>query len=136
MEADSISFPPIGSGLKKNQVLAEIVASGKKAKIPSPLAGKVTAVNRDVEESPKLAWRDPYRRGWLLMIEPEHPEELSHLYSGESAKAWFTAEAERVAALFTEVVPNSSRKDGTGEDERALKVTRDRWNKLKQALLG
>lgn len=132
MEADSISFPPIGSGLKKNQVLAEIVASGKKAKIPSPLAGKVTAVNRDVEESPKLAWRDPYRRGWLLMIEPEHPEELSHLYSGESARAWFEEEAKKVEALFAEA-PNSSEKDGPWENQT---VVRDRWTRLKAILLG
>ena len=102
MEADSIKLPPVGSSLKKNQVLAEIVAAGKKAKLLSPLTGKVSAVNRDVEETPKLAWRDPYRRGWLLMIEPGHPEEISHLYSGESARAWFTEEAGKVARLCSQ----------------------------------
>ena len=100
MEADSIKLPPTGGSLKKNQVLAEIMADGKKAKVLSPLTGKVTAVNHDVEESPKLIWKDPYRRGWLLMIEPGHPEEMSHLYSGESARAWFAEEAGKVAKLF------------------------------------
>ncbi len=136
MEADSIAFPPIGDELKKNQILAEISASGKKAKVPSPLAGKVTAVNRDVEESPKLAWRDPYRRGWLVMIEPDHPEELSRLYSGETARAWFTREAEKVASLLAEAVPNSSGKDGTGESLSVPKSSRTRWSRLKTILLG
>ena len=87
------------------------MAAGKKAKVLSPLTGTVSAVNRDVEESPNLAWRDPYRRGWLLMIEPGHPEEISHLYSGESARTWFTQEARKVATLFTEWAPNPSKKD-------------------------
>ena len=136
MEADSIQLPPVGSSLKKNQVLAEIAAAGKKAKVLSPLTGTVSAVNRDVEETPKLAWRDPYRRGWLLMIEPVHPEEISHLYSGESARAWFTEEAGKVAALFGERAPNPSKKDGPKESRSTQKVIRERWNKLKEILLS
>ena len=136
MEADSIVLPSAGSALKKNQVLAEIVASGKKARILSPLTGKVTAVNHDVEESPKLAWRDPYRRGWLLRIEAGHPEEVSHLHSGESARAWFTREAERVAGLIAEAAPNSFGKGRTREGHLTRKVSGDRWTKLKRVLLG
>jgi hypothetical protein len=121
--------------LKKNQVLAEIVTAGKKANVLSPLTGTVSAVNRDVEETPKLAWRDPYRRGWLLMIEPGHPEEISHLYSGESARAWFTEEAGKVATLFAEGASNPSKKNKPEEGRSTQKVIRDRWNKLKAILL-
>jgi hypothetical protein len=120
--------------LKKNQVLAEIAAAGKKAKVLSPLTGTVSAVNRDVEETPELAWRDPYRRGWLLMIEPGHPEEISHLYSGELARAWFTEEAGKVAKLFAEWGPNRSRKDGPSEDEWIRKITREHWDGLTKTL--
>jgi bidirectional [NiFe] hydrogenase diaphorase subunit len=135
MEADSIKLPRVGSSLKKDQVLAEIAAAGKKAKFLSPLTGKVSAVNRDVEETPKLAWRDPYRRGWLLMIEPGHPEEISRLYSDESARAWFTEEAKKVAKLFAEWGPNRSRKDGPSEDEWIRKITRKHWDRLTETLL-
>ena len=134
MEADSITLPPLGSSLKKNQVLAEIKAAGKEAKVLSPLTGTVSAVNRDVAESPSLAWRDPYHRGWLLLIEPEHPEEISHLYSGDSAKTWFTQEAKKLATLFTESVLKPSKKDGTQEGS-IREVIRDQWDKLVKILL-
>jgi glycine cleavage system H protein len=136
MEADSIWLPPVGSALKKQQVLAEITAGGKKAKISSPLTGSVSAVNRDVEESPTLAWRDPYRRGWLLMIQPNHPEEISQLYSGKSAKTWFTHEAKKLAILFTEWAPNPSQKEGPQEGCSIQRVIHDQWDKLTEILLS
>ena len=135
IEADSIWLPPVGSALKKNQVLAEITATGKKVTIDSPLSGKVSAVNRDVEESPNLAWRDPYRRGWLLLIEPDHPEEMSHLYSGESAKAWFTNQAMNLATLFMQWAPNPSEKEGGQEGNGIRRIIRDRWDELTEILL-
>jgi bidirectional [NiFe] hydrogenase diaphorase subunit len=135
MEADSIKLPPVGSSLKKSQVLAEVMVDGKKAKVLSPLTGTVSAVNRDVEESPNLAWRDPYRRGWLLMIEPGHPEEISQLYSGESARTWFIQEAKKLATLVTERTPNPSQKDEPQEGRSMRKVIHRRWDKLKKILL-
>ena len=86
------------------------MATGKKAKILSPITGTVSAVNHDVEESPNLAWRDPYRRGWLLMIEPNHPEEISQLYSGESAKTGLHKQAANLATLFIEWAPKPIQK--------------------------
>jgi bidirectional [NiFe] hydrogenase diaphorase subunit len=135
IEADSIWLPPVGSALKKNQVLAKITATGKKVTIFSPLSGKVSAVNRDVEESPNLAWRDPYRRGWLLLIEPDHPEEIFHLYSGESAKAWFTDQAMNLASLFMQWAPNPSEKEGGQEGYGMRRIIRDRWDQLTEILL-
>ncbi|HSB07804.1 MAG TPA: 2Fe-2S iron-sulfur cluster-binding protein [Thermodesulfobacteriota bacterium] len=136
MEADSIKLPPVGSSLKKNQVLAEVMGDKKKAKVLSPLTGTVSAVNRDVEESPNLAWRDPYRRGWLLMIEPVHPEEISQLHSGESAKTWFVEEAKKLSPLLTERTPNPRQKDRPQKDRSMRKVIPGRWEKLKKILLA
>jgi bidirectional [NiFe] hydrogenase diaphorase subunit len=135
MEADSMTLPPVGSTLKKNQVLVEISSNGKKAPILSPLAGTVFAVNRDLEESPDLAWRDPYQRGWLLMIDPSHPEEISRLYSGDPAKTWFSQEAKKLEPLFAERTSKSSKKDGPPEGRWVRKIIHENWDKLKEILL-
>jgi bidirectional [NiFe] hydrogenase diaphorase subunit len=135
MEADSVKLSPIGSSLKKNQVLVEIMASGKKATVLSPLTGKVTAVNHDVEESPKLIWKDPYHRGWLLMIDPSHPEEISQFYSGDPAKTWFSQEVKKLEPLFAERASNSSKKDGFLEGRWVRKIVHENWDKLKEILL-
>jgi len=136
MEADSINLPPMGSLLKKGQVLAEMIAAGKKAKIVSPLGGTVSAVNRDVIESPNLVWRDSYRRGWLLMIQPDHPEEISQLYSGEAAKIWFTEQAMNFSDLLMKWAPKSSKKESPQEGQLIPRIIHDKWDKLIEILLN
>ena len=135
IEADSIRLPATGSALKTKDVLAEITAAGKKAQVLSPLAGIVSAVNRDVEESPTLTWRDPYRRGWLLMMKPDHAKEVDRLYSGESARTWFTQEAKNVSTLLKKWVPNRHKKGDDLRNPLIREIIRGHWDKLKEILL-
>ncbi len=136
IEADSIRFPSVGSYVKKDETLAEVNVGGKRAKVLSPLSGKVTALNRDVEEAPNLAWRDPYRRGWLLMMEPSHPEEISRLYSGEPGKAWFAENAKKVTALFTKGTPKRPAQDELLDAKQIRELVRKHWDGLRKLLLG
>ncbi len=135
LEADSVRVPPVGTLLKKGQVLAEITAAEKRASVLSPLTGTISLINRDVEESPNLAWRDPYRRGWLLILKSESSEEIFRLYSGEGARTWFTEEAEKLAALFMKWAPPSSEKEKTQEGQRIRGIVRKHWDKLVEILL-
>jgi glycine cleavage system H lipoate-binding protein/NAD-dependent dihydropyrimidine dehydrogenase PreA subunit len=135
MEAEMISLPSVGRPLKKREGFAEITVEGKKANLISPLTGTVVAVNRDVEEAPDLAWRDPYQRGWLLMIKPDHLEDISQLYSGDSAKRWFTKEAKNLASLFMKWAPRSSKKEQTQDGQMIRTIIRKHWDKLAEALL-
>jgi glycine cleavage system H lipoate-binding protein len=135
VEADSIRLPSAGAVLKKKQVLAEIMAAGKKARILSPFAGTISVINHDLHESPNLAWRDPYGRGWLLMLEPETPHQLSQLYSGERAKAWFTEQAINLTTLFMKWAPHSSKKEETQDGQLIRTIVRTHWDKLAEVLL-
>jgi hypothetical protein len=135
MEADSISLPPAGTVLKKRQVLAEVAAAGKKAKVLSPFAGTISVINHDVEESPNLAWRDPYGRGWLLILQPEPPEQISQLYSGEPAKTWFTKQGMDLAALFMKWAPKPSKKGETQDGQLIRRIIRDRWDQIIEILM-
>lgn len=136
VEADSIRLPSPGTVLKKGQVLAEITAARKKARVLSPFAGTVSVVNRDVEESPNLAWRDPYRRGWLLILEPEPSDQISQLYSGSAAKDWFTEQAANLATLFKKWAPRFSKKEEIQDGELIRTVLRKHWDKLVEVLLS
>ena len=135
MEADSIGLPRPGTVLKKNQVLAEITSAEKKATVLSPFTGTVSVINPDVEESPTLVWRDPYRRGWLLVLQPEPPDQISRLYSGEPAKAWFTKQAENLATLFMKWAPRSSKKEEVQDGQLIRTIVRKHWDKLAEVLL-
>jgi glycine cleavage system H lipoate-binding protein/ferredoxin len=136
MEAETVRLPPPGTALKNGQVLAEIAALGKKAGILSPFTGTVSVVNRDVEESPNLVWRDPYRRGWLIILKPEPPDQIARLYSGEPAKAWFTKQATNLATLFMKWAPPSSKKEKIQDGTLIRAIVRKHWDQLAEILLG
>jgi len=90
---DSVDIPPKGSLIKNQGVIAEFVKENKKFHITSPIEGRIAVVNSDILNNPDLIWRDPYQRGWIVMVEPERSEDLRFLYSGENAKDWFTKKA-------------------------------------------
>jgi glycine cleavage system H lipoate-binding protein/NAD-dependent dihydropyrimidine dehydrogenase PreA subunit len=135
LEADSIRLPPVGSVLKKGQVLVEMIGARKNLKVHSPLSGSVLAVNRDVGESPNLTWKDPYRRGWLLILQLDHPEEISQLYSGEAAKTWFSKQAFHLTTLLMKWAPQSPQKEEAQDGRLIRRVIRNQWDKLTEILL-
>jgi bidirectional [NiFe] hydrogenase diaphorase subunit len=135
MEADSITLPPVGSPLIKDGILAEIMTAGKKATALSPLAGTVSVVNRDVMESPNLIWKDPYRRGWLLMIQPDPLEDIFRLYSGEKARDWFTQQAQNFVNRLMEWAPKSFKKDKLLDSQWFREMMREQWDKITEILL-
>ena len=128
IEADAIILSSTGNTLRRKEPLAEIVSGHKKAMISSPLSGTISAVNRDVLQSPNLIWRDPYRRGWLLLIEPDPSEDLSNFYTGQKAKTWFTKEANHLSNLFPKKGPNLL--DG----KTIRKIVRKHWDELLEQL--
>jgi len=136
MEADSIKLPQAGRTITKDQVLAEIMIDGKKAQILSPLAGTVSAVNHDVEASPNLVWKDPYGRGWLVMIKPDHPEEVFGLHSGPRAREWFTQSATNLSTRLTKWAPNPSWREKSPRAALISEVVREHWEELAEVLLA
>jgi bidirectional [NiFe] hydrogenase diaphorase subunit len=135
--ADSIKLPRPGETVTKGQVLIEILGSdGKAAKIPSPLTGTVSAVNRNVEASPNLVWKDPYGRGWVLTVSPARPSEVSGLRSGTRAREWFKTEAAKVSDIFGRKADGDSNRKNIGEDLAPSEFVQRNWKQLTEILLG
>jgi len=136
LAADSIKLPQPGMTILKDQVLAEIVIDGKMAKILSPLAGTVSAVNHDVEASPNLVWKDPYGRGWLVMMKSDHPEEVFSLHSGDRAREWFAQSAATLSNLLTDWAPSPSEREKSPRGALVPEMIRRHWEELTEILLG
>ncbi len=142
-EANVVKLPPVGSFLKKNDILAEIVAGKRKLKIRSPLRGTISAVNHDVEEDPTLAWKSPYDRGWLVMMEANHSEDISKLYSGQLAQDWFTQQASGLTTRLMEWagetrngVAESTQTRPSEDRQLILEIIRNRWDEIKKTLFA
>lgn len=87
---DSIYFLSEGSKIKKGEMIAEFSKGQKRVQIRSPIEGEVVILNTDVINNPHKIWKDPYQRGWMVMMEPERMEELDSLKFGPEAEDWFT----------------------------------------------
>ncbi len=136
LEADSIRLPSVGSPIEKDQPLVEVISGGRGVKIPSPMAGQVSAVNREVEESPNLIWRDPYERGWLIMLKPNDPGEISGLYQAEEARNWFTKQAEHLNRFLSKKSSRLLSKENLMDTQWLKDFVRNRFDQLREILWG
>ena len=76
-----VELPSIGKELKMG-IPCAVVESVKAAyDIYSPLSGKVTKVNQEIQEKPQLVNEDPYGEGWFFHIEISNPNEFNSLLS-------------------------------------------------------
>jgi len=74
-----VELPEEGIELKAGSE-AGVVESVKAASdIYAPVSGKVTAVNRQLEETPELVNESPYADGWFFKMTPDNPEDLANL---------------------------------------------------------
>lgn len=93
---DIFAFTPKRLGLQINADrsfgVVEFAKAAAAAK--SPIAGRVTAHNDQLQKRPILINRDPYGDGWMIRLKPDNWEEAkSGLLRGEDAISAFAEQA-------------------------------------------
>jgi glycine cleavage system H lipoate-binding protein len=91
----SVELPRPGQELAEGEVAAVISCGSDEARIAAPIAGRVVAVNAEVERDPSLVKEDGYGRGWLFALEPSDAR-WSTLPAGDLARQWMTQESDRL----------------------------------------
>ncbi len=100
-EFQELVLPPLGAKLKQNQAGWVFSRDDHTAGVLSPLAGKVLAVNHKAHEHPELAHEDPYKDGWLFVIEPTALKKgLRQLYYGNDSVQWMEKEGQKLMGLM------------------------------------
>ena len=83
--------------LNKGESFGTIEAEKHVGPLKIPLTGKITNINDDVIENPRLINYDPYGDGWLIEIELKNAaNEVSELIYGEQKIIeWFKSELKK-----------------------------------------
>jgi glycine cleavage system H protein len=81
-----IQLPDIGSDIDVHQGIGEIESTKSVNDIYAPVAGKVSAVNSALSDTPELLNTDPYGAGWICDVQPAVIDE-SALLSAEEYSA-------------------------------------------------
>ncbi len=65
-----VNLKRAGTVLKADDEFAEIETIKVNVGLPSPLAGSIVEVNKQLEMYPELVNQDPYDKGWLVLVKP------------------------------------------------------------------
>ena len=88
-----LDLPDEGTKVTGGQPLGEIESTKSVSDIYSPVSGQVVEVNAECRENPAAVNLDPYGNGWLLVIAPDDPSQVSALMSGADYEKFLQSEA-------------------------------------------
>jgi glycine cleavage system H protein len=66
-----VQLPKIGQELGADKVCGEVESTKSVSEIFSPVTGKVSAINSELNTAPETINSDPYGSGWLFEITVE-----------------------------------------------------------------
>lgn len=78
-----VDLPETGSVVEANDEMAVVESVKAVSDIYAPVSGKVVKVNEALQDNPELINSDPYKDGWISIIEMSDPDEVDELMSAE-----------------------------------------------------
>jgi glycine cleavage system H lipoate-binding protein len=100
-----ISLPKIGSKLKLSETGWSIKREEMTAEVLSPMSGIVMTTNQNAVRQPDLSKKDPYGKGWLVVIDPVSglKKKTKSLLFEQKAVSWLNAEVRKLEEMVTNV---------------------------------
>jgi glycine cleavage system H protein len=79
-----IELPEVGASFKQGDVVGAIESVKAASDLILPMSGTIAAVNEGLSSKPEVINSSPYQDGWMLKIQPSHPEEWETLMTAEA----------------------------------------------------
>jgi glycine cleavage system H protein len=130
----SVRLPAPGERLHAGQPLGQIHCSSGTVTLRAPVAGIVANVNERLAERPSLLHADPYRRAWLVEVDP-HDDTYRSLPTGERARRWLTAEDARLTEFFEHQLGIAAADGGELIVPPHTLLTADQWQAARSAFI-
>ena len=135
----AIEFPVKDSVVQKGERLFAIQQNGRTAVFNAPITGTVHHVNSELREHLDWLEKQPYEKGWVCSLKPEHlANELEHLRLGEKAAEWYREEITRFRKLLAPANGNghfSNLPEAQLVEGQLEEVDEQTWEKFSQTFL-
>lgn len=76
-----VELPSPGDNMAKGDAFGVVESVKAASDLYMPVSGEILEVNADLENSPELLNKDPYKSGWLLKIKIQDQAETESLLS-------------------------------------------------------
>lgn len=77
-----VDLPAVGKELKKGDPAANIESVKAVSDVYTPVSGKITEVNQNLNSTPELVNQEPFAGGWIFRISLAQASELQELMDG------------------------------------------------------
>ncbi|HTK38355.1 MAG TPA: glycine cleavage system protein GcvH [Pyrinomonadaceae bacterium] len=78
-----VDMPRVGDSFGTHEAFGSVESVKAVSEIFTPVAGKVTAVNDGLNDTPEVVNSDPYGDGWMVKIKMDNPGEADAMLSAE-----------------------------------------------------
>jgi glycine cleavage system H lipoate-binding protein len=129
-----VVLPNPGQVLRAGQPGTVVRTGRRRALIPSPVEGKVVAINRRLLRNPSLLHRDPYANGWLYAVEPDGAG-YTRLPYGEPSRTWFGTESQRFSSFIEHELGLAAADGGELVAPGPTLLSDEQWQKMTKSFL-
>ncbi len=130
----AITMPKPGTRIAEGEPLAEVICGERRAVIPSPVSGTIVESNEVVNRHPGVIHHDPYRRGWLVAMEPANAA-YTRLLFGEPAARWLREESSRLHRYLEQELQLHAADGGEYVAPGALFLEDAQWHAMVKSFL-
>ncbi len=97
-----VEFAPANTVVRRGEKLFTVRQNSKEMSFRSPISGRVVAYNDDLVNSPGVVRKEPYKGGWVMLIEPtDLAADIKQLSIGNEAALWLKEEIKRFRNFIT-----------------------------------
>ena len=86
-----VDMPRVGDSFGTHEAFGSVESVKAVSEIFTPVAGKVTAVNEGLNDTPEVVNSDPYEAGWMVKITMDNPGEADAMLSGEEYEEYLSS---------------------------------------------
>lgn len=113
---ESVGLPNLGQKIKKGDPLFLIQQGTQKISFPTPISGKVVAVNSELNEWIEYMNMKPYELGWTCCVEPSNlNQDLHSLKIGADTVSWYEKEIDKYHETVKKISRNKQEAKAEGE---------------------
>ncbi|OGL39425.1 MAG: glycine cleavage system protein H [Candidatus Schekmanbacteria bacterium RIFCSPHIGHO2_02_FULL_38_11] len=87
-----VDLPQVNSEVEQNSTFGVVESVKAVSDLYSPISGKVVKVNGELNDAPEHVNKDPYGKGWMIVVEMKDKGELGGLFDASKYQAYVEEE--------------------------------------------
>ena len=78
-----IELPKVGAKVTAHKAFGVVESVKAVSDLFAPISGEVVEINAELPQKPETVNKDPYGKGWMIIVKPSNASELDQLLSAQ-----------------------------------------------------